>query len=185
MTTNDQAVRFYRQVREAIGAGNWHVHTEFHAAPRHNRGNTVTATLLLGARDVIRQLRNDAALDHMPVIIDFLNPTGPVVAVTLTAHHFALGTTPQPYSPFVPAAELLSAQVSLHGVPSYWRCVDGHRENPYTIQEELAYADTIITPAVIVAELESLGHEYLSAAHARPAAGDRLVLGTSPAHPIH
>lgn len=173
MTTNDQAVRFYRQVRETIGAGNWHVHTEFHAAPRHNHGGEVTATLLLGARDVIRQLRYEASLDRMPVIVDVLTPTGPVVAVTLTARHFALGATPQPYSPFVPAAQLLSAKVSLHGVPSYWR-----GENPYTIQEELAYANTIITPAVIVAELESLGREYLSAAHARPVAGDRLVLGT-------
>lgn len=180
MTTNTQAVRFYRQVRETISAGDWHVHTEFHTAPEHNRGNIVTVTLLLGAREVIRRLRNDAALDHMPVIIDFLNPTGPVVAVTLTAHHFALGTTPQPYSPFVPAAQLYSARVSLYGVPSYWR-----GENPYTIQEELAYTDTIITPAIIIAELESLGREYLSAAHARPAQNDRLVFGAHPAHPIH
>ena len=180
MTTNTQAVRFYRQVRETISAGEWQVRTDFHAAPKHNRSNEITVTLLLGAHDVIRQLGRDAAFDHMPVIIDFLNPEGPVVAVTLTARHFALGQTPQPYSPSVPAAQLLTANASLYGATAGWR-----GEDPRVIQEELAYTDTIITPAIIVAELESLGREYLSAAHARPAQNDRLILGAHPTHPIH
>lgn len=181
MSTNTTAVDFYRQVRRTIGAGAWQMHTEFHATPQHSRGNEVTTTLIIGADEVIRALRREAQLDQVPVIVDIIRPEGPVIAVTLTARHFAPGATPAPYTADTPAATLIEASVTLYNVPGFGD-IDAIPHEGYAIQPATSYSDddTPITPAVLTAELESLAREFLTAAPNRDTPRDRRVLVTDP-----
>lgn len=187
-TTNTAAVAFYRQLRHAIGAGAWAMHTEFHATPQHSHGNKVTTTLIIGADEVIRALRREAQLDQIPVIVDVIRPEGSVIAVTLTARHFAPGATPTPYTADTPAARLIEASVTLYNVPGFCD-MDAIPHEGYAIQPATSYSaddavsdadDIIITPTVLVAELESLAREFLTTAPNRDTPRDRRVLATDP-----
>ena len=181
MSTNATAVDFYRQVRRTVGAGAWAMHTEFHATPQHSHGNEVTTTLIIGADEVIRALRREAQLDQIPVIVDIIRPEGPVIAVTLTAEHFAEGATPAPYTADTPAAQLNEASVTLYNVPGFCD-MDVIPHEGYAIQPATSYStdDAPITPAVLVAELESLAREFLTSTPNRDTPCDRRMLATDP-----
>lgn len=187
MSTNATAVSFYRQLRRTIGAGAWAMHTEFHATPQHSHGNEVTTTLIIGADEMIRALRREAQLDNIPVIVDIIRPEGPVIAVTLTAEHFAPDATPAPYTADTPAATLIEASVTLYNVPGF-SDMDAIPHEGYAIQPATSYSadDAPITPAVLVAELESLAREFLTTAPNRDTPSDRHVLVTDPnTYPIY
>lgn len=179
MNDIDRAAVFYRTLRSIVNNTDWGIHTEIH----NNHDNTLTVTCCIAAKEVIKQLRREAAMDGVPLGSVIGIPTLPLVTCTVTTRHsdysavlqdnvvLDFNTTPD-YTTVLnhntaldynnqPVAEILDAEAHLHGVPSL--CADQPDQALclHAPTEYLPY--TLITVEMLVQQLQALAQMHLSA----------------------